>query len=664
MQIIIWGTRGSTPVSGPRFARYGGNTPCVEARSARGNAVILDAGTGIGALARSAPSPQENAPVICLTHLHLDHIQGLPFYTPLYQGKTVVYGPKGTKEQLKKLFDGAFHPVPLEKLPDLEIREIEPGTRFTIGDMGIETCAANHPGGALAYKITADGSSLVFSGDHEIPLGDDPEAQRLNSGLLKFMAGSDVAIVDGQFSQPDHVACIGWGHSHPEQWAEALQNLNVGRILFTHFSPAYDDSRIDGLIQAVRQAWPGLKLDAAFDGCVIENGEIAARQDPGSCPICDFFKRTAALSDTHAVLEAILTEARKQGKADAGSVYLVQDNELAFSAAQNDTLFPDSAANKFFYMNARIPVNKSSIAGYVAATGESLNIPDVHALPPNSEYGFNIAFDKQSGYRTKSVLAVPLLNARGAVTGVLQLINSLDQGEPAPFTQQMKNNVSSLAAMATVPLERSFLLTSMVMRILQTAALNDPSETAGHVYRVGALAAELYHRWAEKHDVEPEELLATKGVLRLAAMLHDVGKVGIPDAVLKKPGRLDANERAIMERHAALGAKLFESEENGIIKIAREIALHHHAKWDGSGYSGDAGIISPAGQDIPLFARITSIADVYDAIVSRRCYKEPHASSEALDILQKDAGSHFDPELVQVFMEIRETVEAIMERYK
>lgn len=667
MEIKIWGTRGSMPVSGPKYAQYGGDTSCIEVRTDTGDAIILDAGTGLCARERALQAGEwpasQRAPVICVSHAHLDHIQGLPFYSPIFSGTTVLYGPAGIRNQLGRLFDGVFVPMGTGVAEGIEVRELSPGEMFTIGDTVVETLAANHPGGCLAYKVRADGITFVYSGDHEIPLEKGGQADALTRALVEFMAGSDIVLVDSHFSAEDHTRHKGWGHSHPEQWAAALRGSGVGRLVFGHFSPAYADEAVDIMVREVRRKFPEMDVAAAFAGCVITPERMTQPSDSAGCGICAFFRKTATLSDTHAVLDALLTEGRRLGRADAGTVYLVEDGELAFSAAQNDTLFPASAANKFFYMNSRIPVDKSSIAGYVAATGASLNLADVYALPPGCEYGFKADFDRKSGYRTTSVLAVPLLNARGGVTGVLELINSRDKGQAVPFTRGMETAISALAAMVTVPLERSFLLTAMILRMLQTSALRDPGETAGHVRRVGGMAAELYHRWAEAHGVEPEELLATKGVLRLAAMLHDVGKVAIPDAILKKPGRLDDEERAVMQRHAAMGASLFEGGTDLIDRMARDIALYHHAKWDGSGYTGDPAIPSPAGMDIPLWARITAIADVYDALVSRRCYKDSWDSGKALEILQKDAGTHFDPELVKYFIDIRDTVEAIVQRY-
>lgn len=382
-----------------------------------------------------------------------------------------------------------------------------------------------------------------------------------------------------------------------------------------------------------------------------------------SCVICDFFKRIAGFSDTHAVLSALLMETRKIASADAGTIYLAEGDELLFSAAQNDTLFPHSAANKFSYMNSRISINTSSVAGYVAVTGKPLNIADAYNLPEESEYEFNKSFDERHGYKTGSILAVPIFTGKRKIRGVLQLINSTHEGEVQAFTSEVEEIIKHFGEMISIPLDRSFVITQMIMRMLRTTELRDPHETGSHVRRVGSMAAELYHHWAESRGIEPEELLAVKGQIRLAAMLHDVGKVGVPDAVLKKPGKLTDEERVIMQTHAAQGAGLFIDPESEIDLMAQEIALHHHAKWDGTGYTGSSEYPTRAGSDIPLAARITAIVDVYDALVSKRCYKEAWDNEKALEILRKDSGSHFDPELVEHFIAMQEVTLSIYKRY-
>ena len=175
----------------------------------------------------------------------------------------------------------------------------------------------------------------------------------------------------------------------------------------------------------------------------------------------------------------------------------------------------------------------------------------------------------------------------------------------------------------------------IVQRLGRAAEYKD-NETGMHVIRMShfskllALAAGHSPAWAED--------------LLNAAPMHDVGKIGIPDAVLRKPGPLDADEWATMRRHPEIGAENIGEHPSGVLQLAREIALAHHEKWDGSGYP--RGL---AGEAIPLSARIVAIADVFDALTTRRPYKEPWPVQDALDHIAAQAGKHFDPALVALF---------------
>ena len=175
----------------------------------------------------------------------------------------------------------------------------------------------------------------------------------------------------------------------------------------------------------------------------------------------------------------------------------------------------------------------------------------------------------------------------------------------------------------------------IVQRLGRAAEYKD-NETGMHVIRMShfsqllALAAGCSPAWAED--------------LLNAAPMHDVGKIGIPDAVLRKPGPLDADEWATMRRHPEIGAEIIGEHPSGVLQLAREIALAHHEKWDGSGYP--RGL---AGEAIPLSARIVAIADVFDALTTRRPYKEPWPMQDALDHIAAQAGKHFDPALVALF---------------
>jgi response regulator RpfG family c-di-GMP phosphodiesterase len=177
-----------------------------------------------------------------------------------------------------------------------------------------------------------------------------------------------------------------------------------------------------------------------------------------------------------------------------------------------------------------------------------------------------------------------------------------------------------------------------------------------------------------KRKMDELEIKRTKDIVRLAAMLHDVGKVGIADAILKKPGKLTREEFATMQWHTVFGAALFANATSELDEMCRDIALHHHQKWNGRGYPGDVGLdfqqveelnLRPlSGEEIPLVARITALADVYDALCSKRSYKEPWPEEKVEAILREDSGTHFDPAVVEAFFEIRETILAIRKKFQ
>ncbi|WP_287878408.1 HD domain-containing phosphohydrolase [Aquitalea sp.] len=146
--------------------------------------------------------------------------------------------------------------------------------------------------------------------------------------------------------------------------------------------------------------------------------------------------------------------------------------------------------------------------------------------------------------------------------------------------------------------------------------------------------------------------------LRMASPLHDVGKIGVPDRILLKPGRLDEAEYQIMREHPRIGGTIIPEHPALVIRMARRIALTHHEKWDGSGYP--AGL---CGEEIPLEGRIAAICDVYDALVSARPYKPAWTQQAALDFLQQESGHHFDPHLVETFLRIVPEIESIQSRY-
>ena len=370
------------------------------------------------------------------------------------------------------------------------------------------------------------------------------------------------------------------------------------------------------------------------------------------------------IQDIDLLLEKVLSMSMELLNSDAGSVYIAEDGNLRFCNARNLTLESKlEPGKKLIYSTFTLPIDDNSIAGYVANTGVTLNIKDVYSLSSDATYKFGSDYDKLSGYRTKSMLAVPLVTHGGNVVGVLQLINAKDKhGEVTSFAHSDEKLIATFASHAAAAIDRTQLTRAIILRMIKMAELRDPKETGAHVNRVGAFTVELYEHWANKKGVARDEIDKNKDILRLAAMLHDVGKVAISDNILKKPARLDDDERKIMQTHASMGAYLFKDRVSAIDEASYHIALDHHEWWDGNGYPGVKGV-GKKGEEIHPFGRLVSITDVYDALCSRRSYKESWKEEDVIEELKRCSGTQFDPEMIESFLEIQDIIHSIRERY-
>ena len=381
------------------------------------------------------------------------------------------------------------------------------------------------------------------------------------------------------------------------------------------------------------------------------------------------------LKDVDTILDKILFESRRFANADAGSIFLVDKDNLIFSFVQNDTLFKGEGANAALYQNFAVPISEHSIVGYVAKTRQMLTIDDAYELDATLPFSFNKSFDEKSGYRTTSMLTIPLIAQESRLVGVMQLINARNErGRVTPFDMEARTYIPLFCNNASVAIERGIMNRELILRMMKMAELRDPTETGAHVQRVGSYCAEIYGTWAARRNHSAKEIKRVRDALRLAAMLHDVGKVGIPDAILKKPGKLTDEEFDTIKMHTIFGARLFTNLTSDLDRMSMEIALCHHEKWSLRGYPSvpyeqvwdqdvKMGSAPRTGEDIPLGARICAVADVYDALSSPRSYKDPFSDEKCLDILQKDAGTHFDPEVVEIFIEIFDVIKAIKAKY-
>jgi len=249
------------------------------------------------------------------------------------------------------------------------------------------------------------------------------------------------------------------------------------------------------------------------------------------------------------LLDLIVRELRAFTRADAGSIYIRSGETLRFEVAQNDTLQKRQGAAAESFRPFPLPLTKKSIAGYVALTGETLNIKDVYDLDESTEYGFNREFDQRNNYRSKSMLVVPMFDHRSENIGVLQLINALDDhGRVVSFKPELEELVLSLASQAAVAIRNALLINSIknlfaaLVQYSASAIDARSPHTAGHSRRVATLAlqvAQAVNRQTEgpfaQVSLSEEELEE----LSYAAWLHDIGKIGVREWVLEKANKLN-----------------------------------------------------------------------------------------------------------------------------
>ena len=368
-----------------------------------------------------------------------------------------------------------------------------------------------------------------------------------------------------------------------------------------------------------------------------------------------------ALSSVHdldKLLDMILSEAQKLTSADSGSIYLVEGDKLIFKTSRSNTYFKRWGEKKTreIFKSFEMPITKQSIAGYVALTCRPLNIHDVQTIPQDFEFHYNPTLDKKYDYKTVSMLVIPMLNRAGNIIGILQLINSLSDGKIVPFTDEHEKITTSFSSQAAVAIQNAKLTEDLksahfdtIFRLSAAAEYRD-KETGNHIKRVSHYSKII----AEKMGLSAEET----ELIFWAAPMHDIGKLGIPDAILQKPGKLTPEERTVMEQHTVIGAMVLKDTTADVLKKSRIVALTHHEKVDGTGYP-----LKLKGNEIPIEGKIIALADVYDALSSKRCYKEPFCEEKVISILKEGSGTHFDEKILDVFLSNMNEVNVIRGKY-
>lgn len=279
MKVCVWGCRGSIAAPGPDSVRYGGNTACVEVRLADGDLIVLDAGTGIRSLGLALMQQPPTRINLLLSHLHVDHLEGLGFFPPIWSPETEIHiwGPPSPihtlAERISTYFSPPLFPLHLSEVPArLEFHDTPEG-EWTIGAARLYSHSILHPGATVGYRIEADGRTLAYLTDHEPALVSDLRAAPPPwiSGF-SIASGADLLIHDCQYTAEEYSERVGWGHSSTEHVAVLAERAGVDRLLLYHHDPMRTDDQLDKLGDDVGRRW-GVDVDrcaVAREGMLVE----------------------------------------------------------------------------------------------------------------------------------------------------------------------------------------------------------------------------------------------------------------------------------------------------------------------------------------------------------------------------------------------------------
>ena len=364
-----------------------------------------------------------------------------------------------------------------------------------------------------------------------------------------------------------------------------------------------------------------------------ENGKLSAEEKLNL--LVEFGARISCELRLDKLLDIIAQQITKMLDVGRCTIYLkdVEKNELWSKIAQGRGLE---------HTEIRVPLNGNGVISLVARTGETINLPNAYEDPR-----FSMDVDMVTDFRTHSMLAIPLKNNSGKVLGVFQVANKADG---TPFDKKDEGILLLLATLAGSAIEIAKLYQDVhvaqletIYRLAVTAEYRDQQDTRAHLKNISIISYLLALALGlNKHDAE---------LIKNASPLHDIGKVALADNILLKPGKLTPDEFEIMKSHTIYGGRILEGAHSQVLKIAHKMSLYHHEKWNGSGYP--KGL---KGEEIPIEARIVTVADVFDALCMFRVYKKAWKTDDAYAYILEESGKLFDPHIVAAFKKIYPSV--------
>ncbi|MBI4062915.1 MAG: GAF domain-containing protein [Elusimicrobia bacterium] len=355
--------------------------------------------------------------------------------------------------------------------------------------------------------------------------------------------------------------------------------------------------------------------------------------------LVSFHRRSLLTHSVGEMLDLLSKEVRQILDAERVTVFLLDARKEELFAKSATGLNPRTVASLRFEVT-------QGIAGYVARTGRSLNVKDAYR-----DRRFDPRFDELHGFRTGSVLAVPLKNSQGEIIGVLEVFNKARETQ---FTSEDQGLLELIAGQISGTFEISQLLEQLrrsnleaIYILAQAAEYRDQEDTAHHLKRISdysTILARVMGFSAERVEM-----------VRFASPLHDIGKIAIRDSILRKPGRYTPEEHDEMKKHTIFGYEILKDAQSPLLQLAREVALTHHERFDGTGYPRKL-----KGDEIPIESRIVALADVFDALSTERVYKPPWPFERVAEHVVGESGKHFDPQVVEVFRQSLSQIEAVL----
>lgn len=598
------------------------------------------------------PKPTDNNFIknIFVSHTHLDHICAIALYVDNYfmklQDSICIYASKQSIQNLKEHFFNNkiwpdFSNINLSNgKPAIIYNEINLGDRIVIDGITIEPVVSYHATGSYGFILTYEENSIYFTSD-----------TYYHDDIIKLInSRTDIkqVIADVSFDSACDKLAIESKHLTPKL-LKKIQDETREDVIFHvyHIKYCYKEKIEEEL----------KKLNILKDyGMIIKNGSFIQFNTNYKSDMINVLKRHNL--DQEQKLETILECFSHISKNSDSKVNLNTLGEMVKQNIQADRCsvwFIDNDRKEYYTLHAdgvneiRVPFGKG-IVGRVIETKE----PILENNPKSNPY-FDSTNDERTKYITKSILAMPILNSAHEVIGVFQALNKLtninnnfDKDDldylriAADYSGKIYEGMKFQEDILNAQKDLIYSIAEMVE--------SKSEETGNHVKRVGKISEAI----ARQMGLSEEEVT----LISYGAPTHDIGKIGIPDAILNKPGRLDEKEFKIMQKHAQIGYEMLHRFKGKIMEAAAIIAYEHHEKFAGGGYP-----MGKKGEDIHIYARIVSLADVFDALASDRCYKKAWPLDEVYKYIQDNSGSQFDPKVVEAFFACKEEIIAIKEKY-